>query len=142
MKWMVDLNVVLDVLQQRNPFYRASAKILSKIVMGEASGCLPAHAITTIHYIARRHAGLEAADDAIDWLLANLEVEPQGRGTFIRARSLQLKDFEDAAVASAAEAAGCSQIVTRNVADFAGAAVPAMTPEELLAALGASKSDS
>ncbi len=135
MKWMVDLNVVLDVLEQREPFYTASAKILSKIVTGEASGCLPAHAVTTIHYIARRHAGLKAADDAIDWLLANLEVEPQNRGTFVRARSLSFKDFEDAAVASAAEAAGCGQIVTRNVADYAGSPVPAVTPEEFLATL-------
>ncbi len=69
MKWMVDLNVVLDVLQRREPFYDASARILSRIVKGEASGCLPAHAVTTIHYIARRHAGLQAADDTIDWLL-------------------------------------------------------------------------
>ena len=135
MKWMLDLNVVLDVLQQREPFYSASARILTRIVKGEASGCLPAHAVTTIHYIARRHAGLQAADDAIDWLLANLEVEPQGRGTFVRARSLSFRDFEDAAVASAAEAAGCSQIVTRNVADFTGSPVPALTPEELLVAL-------
>lgn len=135
MKWMVDLNVVLDVLQQREPFYRASAKVMSRIVKGEAIGCLPAHAVTTIHYIAKRHAGLEAADEAIDWLLANLEIEPQGRGTFVRARILPFKDFEDAALASAAEAAGCSQIVTRNVADFAGSPVPALTPEELLAGL-------
>ncbi len=138
MKWMVDLNVVLDVLQQRQPFYQASARVLSKIVKGEASGCLPAHAVTTIHYIVRRHVDLKAADDAIDWLLANLEVEPQGRGTFVRARSLSFKDFEDAALASAAEAAGCSQIVTRNVADFASSPVPALTPEELLTMLGAS----
>ena len=136
MKWMIDLNVVLDVLQRREPFYGASARILSKIVKGEASGCLPAHAVTTIHYIARRHSGLEAADAAIDWLLANLEIEPQGRGTFIRARGLSFKDFEGAAVASAAEAAGCGQIVTRNVADFAGSPIPALTPEEVLAALG------
>ncbi len=137
MKWMVDLNVVLDVLQQREPFYRASAEILSRIVRGEVSGCLPAHAMTTIHYIVRRHVDQQAADDAIDWLLANLEVEPQGRGTFVRARSLSFKDFEDAAVASAAEAAGCSQIVTRNVADFANSPVPVLTPEEVLAALRA-----
>ncbi len=137
MKWMLDLNVVLDVLQHREPFYGASARILSRIVKGDAYGCLPAHAVTTIHYIARRHASLEAADDAIDWLLANLEVEPQGRGTFVRARSLAFQDFEDAAVASAAEAAGCSHIVTRNVADFAESPVPALTPEEILAALDA-----
>ena len=138
MKWMVDLNVVLDVLQHREPFYGASARVLSKIVRGEASGCLPAHAVTTIHYIVRRHVDLTAADDAIDWLLANLEVEPQGPGTFVRARSLPFKDFEDAALASAAEAAGCTQIVTRNVADFADSPVPALTPEELLTMLGAS----
>lgn len=92
--------------------------------------------MTTIHYIARRHAGRKAADDAIDWLLANLEVEAQARGTFVRARSLPFEDFEDAALASAAEAAGCTHIVTRNVADFAGSPIPALTPEELLAALG------
>ncbi len=136
MKWMLDLNVVLDVLQQREPFYSASAKVLSKIVKTQASGCLPAHAVTTIHYIVRRYSGLRSADDAIDWLLANLEVEPQGRGTFVRARSLAFKDFEDAALASAAEAAECTQIVTRNVADFADSPVPALTPEELLAAFG------
>ena len=55
--------------------------------------------------------------------------------TFVRARSLSFTDFEDAALASAAEAAGCTQIVTRNVADFARSPVPALTPEELLAML-------
>ena len=135
MKWMLDLNVVLDVLQHREPFYRASAGVLSKIVRGEASGFLPAHALTTIHYIVRRYADPQAADDAVDWLLANLEVVPQDRSIFLRARGLRFADFEDAALASAGEAAGCTRIVTRNVADFAGSPVPAQTPEELLAGL-------
>ncbi len=135
MKWMLDLNVVLDVLQRRDPFYLASAKILSKVLKGEASGCLAAHALTTIHYIVRRHANLKGADDAIDWLLSNLEIVPQDRMSFIRARSLSFSDFEDAALASVAEAAGCDYIVTRNVADFANSPVQALTPDELLAAM-------
>ncbi len=77
MKWMLDLNVVLDVLQRREPFYKASARILSLVVKGKASGFLPAHALTTIH-----------------------------------------------------------SIVTRNLGDFSGSPVSAMTPDELLAALG------
>ena len=45
-----------------------------------------------------------------------------------------LTDFEDAALASAAEAAGCELIITRNVADFGSSPVPAVTPEEFLLA--------
>lgn len=135
MKWMLDLNVILDVLQQRVPFYQASARILSQIVQGRASGFVAGHGLTTIFYIVRRYADTKGAEDAIDWLLSNLEIAPQDKGTFVRARSLPFGDFEDAALASAAESAGCDHIVTRNVADFASSPVPALTPEELLIAL-------
>lgn len=136
MKWMLDLNVLLDVLQHREPLYRASAQVLSKIIQNEASGCVPAHALTTIHYVTRRHADLKSADDAVDWLLSNLDVVPQDRAVFVRARSLSFSDFEDAALASAAEAAGCDLVVTRNVADFGNSPVAALTPEELLVSIG------
>lgn len=136
MKWMLDLNVVLDVLQQREPFYRASARILSQVVQGRASGFVAGHGLTTIFYIVKRYADTKGAEEAIDWLLSNLEIAPQDKSIFVRARSLPLTDFEDAALASAAESAECDHIVTRNVADFTSSPVPALTPEELLAALG------
>jgi len=42
-------------------------------------------------------------------------------------------DFEDAAVARAAETMGCRYVVTRNVRDFERSPVPATTPEEFRA---------
>jgi hypothetical protein len=45
--------------------------------------------------------------------------------------------FEDAVVASVAEATGSDYILTRNVPDFAGSPVPAMTPTEFLETLAA-----
>jgi len=63
-----------------------------------------------------------------------LDTVPQDRAQFVRARSLKFDDFEDAALASAAEASGCEVIITRNVADFGGSPVPAITPEEFLLA--------
>lgn len=135
MKWLLDLNVVLDVLQHRQPFYQASARILSKIVQGDAVGVLPGHALTTIHYIVTRYASSSQADEVIDWLLANLEVVPQSTALFVRARGLSFTDFEDAVVASSAETAACDCIVTRNVADFNGSPIRVTTPEELLASL-------
>lgn len=133
MKLLIDLNVVLDVVQRREPFYAASAEVLSQVLQDEVTGFLPGHALTTLHYIVRRHAGGQKADEMVDWALAHLEIIPQDRASFVRARSLGLQDFEDAALTSAAEAADCEQIITRNVADFAGAPIPATTPEEFLA---------
>ena len=88
--------------------------------------------LTTLYYVVQKHAGRQQADQVIDWMLASMEVVP-GKSQFLQARSLSFPDFEDAVVASAAEAAGCERIVTRNVADFPGSPVPAVTPEELLA---------
>ncbi|MEA2602539.1 MAG: hypothetical protein QOF89_3531 [Acidobacteriota bacterium] len=132
MKVMLDLNVLLDVVQRREPFYGASAAVLSQAVQGLNVACLPGHGPTTLHYIVAKHAGQEQAGTLVDWILAHLEVVPQDRAQFVRARSLKFKDFEDAALASAAEAAGCELIITRNVADFGSSPVPAITPEEFL----------
>jgi predicted nucleic acid-binding protein len=133
MRWMLDLNVLLDVIQHRDPFYSSSAQVLTRVVNGEVAGSIPGHAVTTIHYVVRKSADQKRADEIVDWLLAHLDIVPQDRAAFIRARSLSFSDFEDAALASAAEVAKCDRIVTRNVGDFDGSPVSAITPEEILA---------
>jgi predicted nucleic acid-binding protein len=133
LKLRVDVNVLLDVIQQREPFYAASAEVLSRIVERDATGYLPGHALTTLYYVTKRSAGKERADQVIDLMLATMEIVPEGKPQFLQARSLDFFDFEDAVVASAASSAGCDRIVTRNVADFAGSPVSAVTPEEWLA---------
>ncbi len=65
-------------------------------------------------------------------LLSHFEVVGEDRSVFVRARSLAMKDFEDSAVAAAAEFAGCDYIVTRNAADFRGTPVPVLSPDECL----------
>jgi predicted nucleic acid-binding protein len=128
-KVLLDLNVLLDVLQRREPHYAASAAVLSRIAAGEMEGAVPGHALTTLYYVLFRLADRKRAIEAVDWLLAELEIVPEGREVFLRARSLDMDDFEDA------EARGCTRIVTRNVADFEGAPVPAVSPRELDAEL-------
>jgi hypothetical protein len=68
-------------------------------------------------------------------LLAEFVIHPSDKANFQRARQLPLKDFEDALVATIAEVTGSDYIVTRNVPDFAGSSVPAMTPTEFLEAI-------
>lgn len=45
---LVDLNVVLDVVQRRQPHYATSAGLLSEIVARRIDTCLPAHVVTTL----------------------------------------------------------------------------------------------
>jgi len=129
----IDLNVVLDVVQKRQPHYAASAAVLSLVVERRMTGLLPAHALTTIHYIVDRFAGRKKAGEFVDWLLLHFEVAPAGKTELIRARELEFSDFEDAVVAACAIQAESDLIITRNIADFAGSPVPAVTPEEFLA---------
>ena len=132
MRLMLDLNVLLDVVQRRESFYFASATLLSKIVEGEENAFVPGHAVTTLHYIIEKSADKERADQFVDWLLAHVEIVPQDKILFARARTLSMTDFEDAALASAAEVAKCDLILTRNVTDFEGSPVQAITPDEFL----------
>lgn len=135
MKALIDLNVLLDVIQRREPHYDASARVLSLVASGALEAAIPGHAVTTIHYVVQRYAAKDLADQAVDWILSDFEIAAADRSVMLRARSLALGDFEDAVVAAAAENLRCSWIVTRNVADFTSSPVPAVTPAELLEAL-------
>jgi predicted nucleic acid-binding protein len=135
LKVLLDLNALLDVIQERELHYAASAAVLSRIASGEIEGAVAAHALTTIHYIVAKFSDRERALEAVDWLLGAMEIVPESRETFLRARGLGMGDFEDAVVAAAAEQAGCDQVVTRNVGDFDDSPVPAISPGELEATL-------
>jgi predicted nucleic acid-binding protein len=132
MKLLLDLNVLLDVVQRREPFYFTSATVVSKVVENEHTGYLPGHAVTTLHYVVGRYGSKQKADEFVDWLLAHFEIIPQDKVQFLRARALSMPDFEDAALAAAAEAVRCDLILTRNLDDFEKSPVEALSPEEFL----------
>jgi predicted nucleic acid-binding protein len=134
-KVLLDLNVLVDVVQEREPHYAASAEILSRVAWGELEGAVPGHALTTIHYVASKLGGQKVADRAVEWMLREVEIVGEDREVFLRARGLRMKDFEDAVVAAAAEHARCDYVVTRNIDGFGGSPIPAITPYELDAEL-------
>jgi predicted nucleic acid-binding protein len=132
MKVMFDLNIVLDVVQRREPHYRLSATALSTVVQGDAQGVFPCHGVTTVHYLVSRYGNKRRADELVDWLSRRFEIGTAGRDEFVRASGLALADFEDAVVCAVAEACGCDGIVTRNLRDFSRSPVRPLSPEEFL----------
>jgi len=134
MKVMVDLNVLLDVLQQCEPHYLDSAKVLSLALENKIEVCLPAHAITTIHYIISK-ISTEKANFAVDWLLKHFDVIAAEKPIFLQARTLPITDFEDVVVVSMAMVSNCEYVVTRNMNDFKQSPITALQPTNLLALL-------
>lgn len=133
MRVLLDLNVLLDVLQNRAPHVQASARVLDLAVRRSFEAGLSAHAVTTMHYLMARHAGAKRADETVDWVLSRLRVWSVTEQDLRKARALGLPDFEDAVVTALAVQHRADFIVTRNVSDFRGSPVTVLTPEELLA---------
>ena len=136
---LLDINVVLDVVQRREPHYHASAAVLDRVVRKKVAGALSAHAVTIIHFIVCRYQSRDTASRVVEWLLGRVAIAAVGKAELIRAQALGWGDFEDGVVAAAAESSGCDAIVTRNVRDFRSSPVMAVTPEEYLLDLGNGK---
>ena len=132
---LVDLNLVLDVLLQREPHVEASAALWREIELGHARGLLAAHCVTTLHYLAGRTRDRVFADRCVAEVLSVFGVAPVTDGVLQHAVSLGWSDFEDAVCTAAAAASGCQAIVTRDRRGFRDAPVSVMTPAEALGAI-------
>lgn len=133
----MDINVLLDVFQRREPYYAASAQVVGLVTSGRLRGVCPAHGLTTLYYLARKHASKPAAEEAMDRVLGSFAIGNLDRDGWRRARMLPMPDFEDAVVAMVAKESSSSFIVTRNVGDFAASPVPAISPADFLSQLPA-----
>lgn len=134
---LLDTNVLLDVILDREPWVREAALLLDSIAKGLARGAIAGHALTTVHYIVERARGRTSAVTAMSDLLELLEVVPLDRNDFQRALALGLRDFEDAVQAAACLSAGAEMLVTRNASDFKGSPVATRSPAEARAAIEA-----
>jgi len=136
MKVLLDVNVVLDVLLDRQPHCTASAAVWSAVESGVAEGLLSAHAVTTIHYLIRKHTSAAKARQTLTAILRVFGVAMVDERVIQSALEMHSPDFEDSVTAAAAQLAECDFIVTRDPKGFRGSPVQALTPEAAAPLLG------
>ncbi|CDM93479.1 MAG: PIN domain-containing protein [Limnospira sp. PMC 1291.21] len=129
MRVLIDTNVVLDFLQEREPFVENAARIFQQIDAGEIEGVITATTITNIYYIIRKFAGDGVARDAIAQILIDLTIAPVNRDVLEGAIALQFADFEDAVQYVCGISHPVDVIVTRDVTGFSAATIPVVLPE-------------
>lgn len=132
---LFDLNIILDVLQEREEFYDYSARLLAMAETGGIQGWLAAHSITTLFYLIAKDRSPEQARVTLTSLLQFLKIAPVDQNTIEQALNLPYRDFEDAIKMMAALQIRADYLLTRNVKDYQPAPLDVIQPVELLAIL-------
>jgi predicted nucleic acid-binding protein len=132
---LIDLNIILDVLQKRDPFYTASAQLLALVELGRVEGYLAAHSMTTLFYLIQKGRGAAEARAALTNLLQFIKIAPVNQSTLEQALILDYPDFEDAVQMMVAVQSKLDCLITRNVKDYQPALLPVITPVDFLQCL-------
>ena len=87
-KAFFDLNIILDVLQNREPFYEASAQLLACAETGKIQGFIAPHSLTTLFYLISKDQSAAKARATITNLLQFLSVAKIDQSTIEQAMGL------------------------------------------------------
>jgi len=131
MQVLIDTNVVLDFLQEREPFVENAARLFERIDAGKIEGFIAATTITNIYYIVRRAAGRAVAQDAITQVLSDLNICTVNLEVLEQALTFSFEDYEDAVQYACAVAYSVDAIATRDVSGFINSEIPVVLPEDI-----------
>ncbi len=132
MKVLIDTNIALDVILEREPFVESATEIFELVEIGKLQGYIAATTITNIFYIVRKLKSREFALQAITRLLQGCHFCEVNHSVIQQALSLNLNDFEDGVQLACAVLNKLDAITTRNEDDFEGVEFTVLSPIDLL----------
>jgi predicted nucleic acid-binding protein len=134
MKILLDTNVILDVLDNREPFVGNAKIIMEKGRTGEISCAFTANAVADIFYISSKSRNRQVAKAILSLLVTTYDVISVTQEDCIDALALPNEDFEDALVEVCARKTGADFVISRDE-DFIAAATAArvIKPDEFIA---------
>ncbi|MFR8171292.1 MAG: type II toxin-antitoxin system VapC family toxin [Marvinbryantia sp.] len=132
MKLLIDANILLDVLQNREPHVQASSVVWKLCETEKAKGYVSALTFANLVYIMRKELDPKKIEETLKALSLIFEFADFNVSDLTHAAELEWDDFEDAVQSVTAERVHADYIITRNVRDFAKSKVVAFTPSELI----------
>ena len=133
MRLLIDANILLDVLQNRQPYSADSAKIWKLCETAQDLGFVTALSFANLVYVMRKELDPETIEEVYRKLELIFQFTELSSKDLDKAVAMKWNDFEDALQAAAAERMNADYIITRNVRDFLHSRVMALTPAEYLA---------
>ena len=133
MRAVVDTCVILDYLQNREPFSDDALNIAIGRANREYEAYITASSLTDIYYIVHRHTHSdEETHRIISTLMHLFGLVDTYAEDCVNALHNGMPDFEDAVMSETAYRIKADCIITRNIKDYSKSKVPAVTPAEFL----------
>ncbi len=129
----IDTNIIIDVIEKRDPFYYDSYKILDLCAKEGIVAFTSASAITDLFYIINKKTkNAIKAKEIIGNVLKIIIPAPISLFELTEALDMDNNDYEDMVAYTVAKDSYCDYIITRNTKDFKGLDIKAITPMEYL----------
>ncbi len=133
MNLLIDTNILLDVLQKREPHFRYSSLIWKLCETGKARGFVSALSIANILYVLKKRIPQDKVSFMLSKLSLIFHIVPLTYVELHAAAQMNWKDYEDAVQLVTAENNNASYLITRNKKDYTETVkVRVMTPEEFI----------
>ena len=132
MKVLIDTNIIMDVLANREGFAEPASQLFKLCEVGKVQGCVYALSIANIAYIMRKELDRSQIEEVISKLGAIFTIADMKADDLKKAAVQPIDDFEDALQSVCASRVKADFIVTRNLKDFKNSKVMAIKPSELI----------
>ncbi len=140
MNYMIDTNIILDVMLDRKEFSERSRIVLQLCEDSMIHGFISSSTATDIFYLVRKALkSTDAAYSALGHILNITRVLTVTNNDITSAFLQKAHDFEDCLLATCARSNNCDGIITRNKKDFSAFDIPSYTPEEIISILSGNK---
>ena len=133
MRCLIDANVLLDVLANREPFVEDSSKIWKLCETDRIDGYISTLTFADLVYVLRKELDLQKIENVLNFLKLIYTYTELNEKDLSDAAALKWNDYEDAIQSVIASRIKADCIITRNVKDFKDSSVTAFTPSEILA---------
>jgi predicted nucleic acid-binding protein len=132
-KVFIDSDIILDLIQQREPFYREATILFSLIEENKLKSYTTPLVFANLFYILRKLESNSFAIKVLTRLKTLLAVIAINEKCVSLALSSSFKDFEDAIQYYSAIEADIQYLITRNKKDYKESGLIICTPKEYLA---------
>ena len=132
MKVLIDTNIIMDVLANREGFAEPASQLFKLCEVGQVQGIVYALSIANIAYIMRKELDRSQIEEVISKLGSIFTIADMKADDLKKAAALPIDDYEDALQSVCASRMKADFIVTRNLKDFKNSKVMAIKPSELI----------
>ncbi len=130
---LIDTNILIDYISEREPFSESARSILLLCMNNKLDGGIAAHSVMNTFYILRKDFTITERRGFLLDICTFLTVVGIDKSKIVSAlEDTDFSDVEDCLQVECAKDFNAEYIITRNIKDFTESDIPAISPDDFL----------